>query len=133
MYIDQDYLEDDYGVDIVEAAASNDDDVVDTRLVKSACEYASSIANDHMNSIYSLPIADPSPAFLVKVGDIALYRLFSDRASEMVTSNHKEALRYFEQVASSKIILDGQVNVTQTSSKSLARSKVYTSSVLDKF
>jgi phage gp36-like protein len=108
MYIDYNYLEDRYSADVIDSAATDEHGSINHELVNNAIDYASDLADSYLSNTYALPLVSPSDSFKIKIGDIVLYRLLGDRATESIISNYKDAIKYFEAITKGAIKLNAQ-------------------------
>lgn len=98
-YATQANLEARFGAEVAQFIAAN------AASVAQALADADAIIDGYIAGRYSLPLASV-PAILTQYAcDIARYRLYSDAASDVVQSRHKDAIAFLTRLSSGQISL----------------------------
>ncbi len=79
--------------------------LIDDTVIARALADADAEINGYLATHYTLPLA-PVPAALEKLAcDIARYRLYEDRVTEIVEKRYDDAIKFLQGVASGKVSL----------------------------
>lgn len=90
---------------LVRIADRDGDREIDTGLLESKIETASSAIDSYLGTRYAVPIASPPPLLVNICCDIAHYQLFDTNVLELVKERYQDALKLLRDIANGKATL----------------------------
>jgi phage gp36-like protein len=127
-YCTQQNLIDRFGdTEIIQLADRDRDGEVDTEVVDGAIADAAAEIDGRLSAVLVLPAVAPNE-LVFRACDIARYRLYDDRATEVVRRRYEDAVAWLKDVAAGKAVIPGAVPTTSTSGAVVGGIAVGTSS-----
>jgi len=79
-----------------------DGETIDDAVLSRALDDADAIINSYLQTRYTLPLASVPPRIVEVACDIARYKLFEDRVTDIVRQRYSDALAWLKDVAAGK-------------------------------